>query len=603
MLEEQRGVEATIHALESRCATLVGENQQLHTSLSNLGGRCCELEGNLQEAKSELEQSQASAAEALSMAQQLENEKVASQSRAQQLQEALQQLASDAEIKVTQAELRNQSMQTEMQRLVEALNVCEMKTKQAEAKTELLESQLNGQDCGTHEQISLLRLALADAKLQSSAAGMTMIIEAAQGGDVHRLQRLIMPATPSSDENKFLHEPMHCALSKACQAGQRDAVELLLSFGANASGSVQPGPEDNGLHLATGAGHTRVVETLLEFGGCDINSRDARGCTALHIASMTANLSLLQILLHNGAEIDARNSEGLTAVDVAATNVFCSTGERQHSSPHSDSSIAQEAAKKAVIEILTNREACLYNAIHRANFHYDNCNYTTALDHLQHAAALLENEESPELSLSDQARYMLHRNRAHAARKTEPVQHTVVLDGCAKALLLAEARNQTNPELLEMRAFSAMELFDFKQACIDYEVLSEVAARPEDSEQWKICLREATFLRDADHYEVLDIDSDAEPATIKRAFFKLSKVFHPDRHEGSIDGKRRATAFFQRMNEAYTTLSDTHSRQMYDEHLCLQRLESRPAQSQHSYFRTWFTSKFGNISSPPRSAW
>jgi hypothetical protein len=51
----------------------------------------------------------------------------------------------------------------------------------------------------------------------------------------------------------------------------------------------------------------------------------------------------------------------------------------------------------------------------------------------------------------------------------------VIVAGASLALALAEARNQTNPELLELRAGSSLELFDFKQAAVDYGTLMEAS--------------------------------------------------------------------------------------------------------------------------------
>ena len=54
-----------------------------------------------------------------------------------------------------------------------------------------------------------------------------------------------------------------------------------------------------------------------------------------------------------------------------------------------------------------------------------------------------------------------------------------------------------------------------------------------------------------DYYEVLGVDRNADDATLKRAYRKLAKKYHPDLHPGD----KEAEARFKEINEAYETLS------------------------------------------------
>lgn len=60
-----------------------------------------------------------------------------------------------------------------------------------------------------------------------------------------------------------------------------------------------------------------------------------------------------------------------------------------------------------------------------------------------------------------------------------------------------------------------------------------------------------------DFYEILGVKSSATQADIKKAFRKLSKEYHPDVEGGD-------TEKFQKLNEAYQTLSDETKRRAYD---------------------------------------
>lgn len=63
-----------------------------------------------------------------------------------------------------------------------------------------------------------------------------------------------------------------------------------------------------------------------------------------------------------------------------------------------------------------------------------------------------------------------------------------------------------------------------------------------------------------DHYAVLGLEQGASAADIKRAYRRLSRRYHP----GINPGDRAAQALFERINEAYETLTDPVRREQYD---------------------------------------
>jgi molecular chaperone DnaJ len=63
-----------------------------------------------------------------------------------------------------------------------------------------------------------------------------------------------------------------------------------------------------------------------------------------------------------------------------------------------------------------------------------------------------------------------------------------------------------------------------------------------------------------DYYAVLGLGPGASPAEIKRAYRRLSRRYHP----GLNPGDRQAEALFERITEAYETLSDPDRRRHYD---------------------------------------
>lgn len=63
-----------------------------------------------------------------------------------------------------------------------------------------------------------------------------------------------------------------------------------------------------------------------------------------------------------------------------------------------------------------------------------------------------------------------------------------------------------------------------------------------------------------DFYAVLGVAKDADAATIKKAYRKLAKQYHPDRNPGD----EAAANKFKDIGEAYAVLSDPKERQQYD---------------------------------------
>jgi curved DNA-binding protein CbpA len=73
------------------------------------------------------------------------------------------------------------------------------------------------------------------------------------------------------------------------------------------------------------------------------------------------------------------------------------------------------------------------------------------------------------------------------------------------------------------------------------------------------------FANNEDYYSLLGLKRDATEAEIKKAFFSISKKFHPDRffikQIGDYEGKLNSV--FKKVNEAYEILKDQESRLAY----------------------------------------
>jgi curved DNA-binding protein CbpA len=69
-------------------------------------------------------------------------------------------------------------------------------------------------------------------------------------------------------------------------------------------------------------------------------------------------------------------------------------------------------------------------------------------------------------------------------------------------------------------------------------------------------------LNSSDYYEILGCPRNADEATLKKAYRKAAVKWHPDKNPDNEE----ATKNFQKVSEAFATLSDPKKRQMYDQY-------------------------------------
>ncbi|HIP14309.1 MAG TPA: molecular chaperone DnaJ [Sulfurimonas autotrophica] len=62
------------------------------------------------------------------------------------------------------------------------------------------------------------------------------------------------------------------------------------------------------------------------------------------------------------------------------------------------------------------------------------------------------------------------------------------------------------------------------------------------------------------YYEILEVSQNADKATIKKAYRKMAKKYHPDKNAGDKEAEQK----FKFVNEAYQCLSDDQQRSIYD---------------------------------------
>jgi tetratricopeptide (TPR) repeat protein len=103
-------------------------------------------------------------------------------------------------------------------------------------------------------------------------------------------------------------------------------------------------------------------------------------------------------------------------------------------------------------------------------------------------------------------------------------------------------------------------LADDERSALDEEVALS------DQERRRVLAMRQRIRNGVDFFAVLGVSQAADKRTVKRAYFKLSKEFHPDRFYGKETGPFGdwLTEIFDTLSKAYDTLSDRDARAKYE---------------------------------------
>lgn len=95
--------------------------------------------------------------------------------------------------------------------------------------------------------------------------------------------------------------------------------------------------------------------------------------------------------------------------------------------------------------------------------------------------------------------------------------------------------------------------------CARYDVI-QVACLKSCGKSWRVNFSSRASAPQMDYYAVLEVNRKATHEEIKRAYYKLSKIYHPDRNKGSAE----ASIKFHAVSTAYEVLGNYKLRKMYD---------------------------------------
>ncbi|BES94389.1 ankyrin 3, node of Ranvier (ankyrin G) [Nesidiocoris tenuis] len=102
---------------------------------------------------------------------------------------------------------------------------------------------------------------------------------------------------------------------RAARAGQLDKVLLLVEQGVDINTCNANGL--NALHLAAKDGHVEIVQELLNRG-CTVDAATKKGNTALHIAALAGQEEVARLLVDKGANVNVQSLNGFTPLYMAA---------------------------------------------------------------------------------------------------------------------------------------------------------------------------------------------------------------------------------------------------------------------------------------------
>jgi tetratricopeptide (TPR) repeat protein len=105
----------------------------------------------------------------------------------------------------------------------------------------------------------------------------------------------------------------------------------------------------------------------------------------------------------------------------------------------------------------------------------------------------------------------------------------------------------------------------YEEAKYDFQKVKD--AEPNNKEVLKLledAKKKEKEAKKRDYYKILDLKPDANENDIRKAYKKLALKWHPDRNNESDEQRKMAEKTFRDINDAYTVLSDTKKKQMYD---------------------------------------
>jgi ankyrin repeat protein/HEAT repeat protein len=172
-----------------------------------------------------------------------------------------------------------------------------------DAQTRLDMALIRASENGNPELVSAL---LAKGANPNAQLDRTPLMNAAESGSLATAKALLARGANVNTLSSWRYAGTS-ALSLAMGGGRRDMVKLLLSSGADGSGSLDDGTTPLATFLRSR--DLDSVSALLK-NGANVSVKDASGEGPLHIAVSQGNLELVQAITARGADVELRDRTG-----------------------------------------------------------------------------------------------------------------------------------------------------------------------------------------------------------------------------------------------------------------------------------------------------
>ncbi|KAL9026412.1 MAG: hypothetical protein Q9196_004919 [Gyalolechia fulgens] len=147
-----------------------------------------------------------------------------------------------------------------------------------------------------------------------SENGETPIHVAASYGNVEAVRSLLKLGVSPNTRDKDRRAPIH----SAAFSGNHEIIDLLVDHGADLTAQNHAG--ESVLHILTRSEFDKNLVSLLMRRGVPVNTPDAEGKTALHIAARKGSVSTAKFLMEHGADGSRKDHGGRTPLEIAAVS-------------------------------------------------------------------------------------------------------------------------------------------------------------------------------------------------------------------------------------------------------------------------------------------
>ena len=198
----------------------------------------------------------------------------------------------------------------------------------------------------------------------------------------------------------------------------------------------------------------------------------------------------------------------------------------------------------------------------------DPANKKVRLGLLVQRGSLLLKQKKAQLGSQDcEAALLIDKNNAEAL--VLKARCLVESQNFGEAVRILETMNTTDRQAQQKKKHMAEVAARAKKIEEAMRLYEEVIAIDKGNAKYRQLLKEAKqkdhLTSRLDYYALLGVDKTVESSGMKKAYFKKSREYHPDKHASASEAEKEELSLkFKQAKEAYEVLSNTERRKVYD---------------------------------------